>query len=108
MVINPGRSSDSDGKATWVSWLELALGLLLLHVAVRQWRARPHAGEEAATPKWMGALDSFTPAKALAAGCVLSGVNPKNLIFIVGGADAVAQTYDLRRRKRRSCGSSSR
>jgi hypothetical protein len=31
------------------------LGLILV-VAGRQWRARPHAGEEVATPTWMGGL----------------------------------------------------
>jgi threonine/homoserine/homoserine lactone efflux protein len=93
LIVNPDGSSESSGKATWVNWLELVLGLLLLLVAVRQWRSRPHEGEEVATPKWMGALDSFTPVKALGAGMLLSGANPKNLIFIIGGADAIAQTY---------------
>ena len=67
-------------------------GAVLVLVAVRQWRARPHAGEEAATPKWMGALDNFTPPKAAGAGVLLGTVNPKNLLFIIGGATAVAQT----------------
>jgi threonine/homoserine/homoserine lactone efflux protein len=93
LIVNPDESSSNSGKATWVSWLELVLGLLLLLVAVRQWRGRPHEGDEVATPKWMGALDTFTPVKALGAGILLSGVNPKNLIFIIGGADAIAQTY---------------
>jgi threonine/homoserine/homoserine lactone efflux protein len=93
LIVNPDRSSESGGKATWVSWLELVLGLLLLLVAVRQWRSRPQEGEEPAIPKWMGALDGLTPVKALGAGMLLSGVNPKNLIFIIGGADAIAQTY---------------
>ena len=92
LVVNPDRSGDSSSRPTWIDWLELVLGLLLLLVALRQWRSRPHEGEEAATPKWMGALDSFTPAKALGAGMLLSGANPKNLLFIVGGASAVAQT----------------
>ena len=91
LVVNPD-SSGSSARPTWVDWLELVLGLLLLLVALRQWRSRPHEGEEAATPKWMGALDGFTPAKALGAGMLLSGVNPKNLLLIVGGASAVAQT----------------
>ena len=92
LVVNPDNSGDSGSRPTWVDWLELVLGLLLLLVAMRQWRSRPHEGEEAATPKWMGALDGFTPAKALGAGMLLSGANPKNLLFIVGGASTVAQT----------------
>jgi hypothetical protein len=74
--------------ATWVDWLKLVLGVLLLLVALREWRARPHEGDEPATPKWMAALDGFTPAKADGAGVLLSAVNPKNLLLIVGGAAA--------------------
>jgi len=91
LVVNPD-SGDGSARPTWVNWLELVLGLLLLLVALRQWRGRPHEGDEVSTPKWMGALDSFTPVKALGAGMLLSGANPKNLIFIVGGASAVTQT----------------
>jgi threonine/homoserine/homoserine lactone efflux protein len=40
----------------------------------------------------MGALDNFTPPKALGAAVLLGTVNPKNLLFIIGGAAAVAQT----------------
>jgi hypothetical protein len=42
------------------------------------------------TPKWLGALDGFTPVKAAAAGVVLSAVHPKNLLLIVAGAAAIA------------------
>ena len=75
-----------------MDWLKLVLGLLLLLVAARQWRGRPHEGDDAPTAKWMGALDAFTPVKALGAGVLLGTVNPKNLLLIVGGAAAVAQT----------------
>ena len=40
----------------------------------------------------MGALDAFTPVKAAGAAVLLGTVNPKNLLLIVGGAAAVAQT----------------
>ena len=75
-----------------MSWLKLVLGILLLLVAAKQWRGRPRAGEEAATPKWMAALDSFTPVKSLGSGALLSSVNPKNLLLSVAGAAAIAQT----------------
>ena len=75
----------------WVNWLKLILGLLLFAVAARQWRSRPHEGEDAAMPKWMGALDSFSPVKAAGAGVVFSGLNPKNLLLAVAGAVAIAQ-----------------
>ena len=42
-------------------------------------------------PRWMSALDEFTPVKGAGLAVTLSALNPKNLIFIVGGATAVAQ-----------------
>jgi threonine/homoserine/homoserine lactone efflux protein len=91
-IAGPSGASEDGDPAAWTYWLKLMLGLLLVLVAVRQWRGRPHAGEEAPTPKWMGALDNFTPSKAAGAAVLLGTVNPKNLLFIVGGAAAVAQT----------------
>ncbi len=90
-LAGPVSASSAGEPAGWVDWLKLVLGLLLIGVALRQWRARPHGDDEVATPKWMGALDGLTPAKAGGAGVVLSAVNPKNLLLIVGGAAAVAQ-----------------
>jgi len=86
-----GAGSSSGEPAMWVLWLELVLGLLLLLVAWRQFGTRPHAGETAAVPKWMGAIDAFTLAKALGAGVLLSGLNPKNLLLGVGAAATIAQ-----------------
>ena len=85
-----GVGTTSGAPATWVLWLELVLGLLLLLVALRQFRSRPHDGETAPTPKWMGAIDGFTPSKALGAGALLSALNPKNLLLAVGGAATIA------------------
>ena len=51
----PGSASasSSGAPATWVGWLKIGLGVLLLVVAVRQFRGRPAAGEEAPMPTWM-------------------------------------------------------
>lgn len=91
-AADPAGASDDGGPATWVSWVKLALGLLLVALAVKGWRGRPGADEEAPLPKWMAALDGFTPTRSLAIGAALSGINPKNLILIAGGVAAVAQT----------------
>jgi threonine/homoserine/homoserine lactone efflux protein len=87
-----GASGDSSGPPTWLVWLQAVLGVLLLVVAARQYRARPQDGEVAPTPKWMGAIDSFTPGKALGAGVLLSALNPKNLLLAVGAAATIEQT----------------
>jgi threonine/homoserine/homoserine lactone efflux protein len=93
LLIAGGVGAHEDGEpADWVAWLKLVLGLALLLLAAKQWRGRPHDGEEPPTPKWMGALDGFTPLKAGGAAVVLSAVNPKNLLLIVAGMAAIAQT----------------
>jgi Sap, sulfolipid-1-addressing protein len=91
-LAGPGGASENGQPATWVSWLKLLLGVLLLLVAVRQFRGRPRGGEEAPLPKWMGAIDRFTPPQALGGGAALAAANPKNLLLAVGAAAAIAQT----------------
>lgn len=90
-LAGPGGAS-SDGKpATWVSVLKLVLGLLLLLLlTVRQWHGRPRPGQEVEAPKWMGSVERFSPGKAVGAGAVLSGANPKNLLLATGAAAAIA------------------
>jgi threonine/homoserine/homoserine lactone efflux protein len=91
-VAGGANARANDEPADWVGWLKLALGVLLALVAVRQWRGRPRGGEEAALPKWMRAIDRFTPGRSLAIAVALSGINPKNLLLTVGAAAAIAQT----------------
>ncbi|RVW03816.1 GAP family protein [Rhodococcus xishaensis] len=83
-------SSPSDGNSVTAT-IRVALGVLLLILAVRQWRRRPAPGEDPTLPRWLAAVDKVTPAKALALGFGLSAVNPKNLLMIVGAAVAVTQ-----------------
>ena len=92
LVVAGGAGADDGGEpASWVAWLKLVLGVLLLLVAVRQWRGRPRAGEDAALPKWMRTIDQFTPGRAVGIAAALSGINPKNLLLTVGAAAAIAQ-----------------
>lgn len=72
-----------------VGTVEIVLGLLLLVLAVRQWRGRPKVGTEPALPKWMSAIDTMTGARALVLGFVLSALNPKNLLMGVAAGVAI-------------------
>jgi threonine/homoserine/homoserine lactone efflux protein len=64
--------------------IKLVLGVLLVLLAVKQWRSRPHGDTEPALPKWMSAIDTLTPVKGLGLGFLLAALNPKNLIMAAG------------------------
>jgi threonine/homoserine/homoserine lactone efflux protein len=92
VAASGGDASEAGTPAEWVSILKLALGLLLLGIAVQQWRKRPRGDEEPELPAWMSRVDTFTPVRSAGVAVALCTVNPKNLILVVGGAAAIAQT----------------
>lgn len=93
LLISSGAdASESGAPADWVNWLKIVLGILLLAVAVRQWRGRPRPGAEASMPGWMKAIDDFQAPKAAGLAVLLSAVNPKNLLLAVAAAAAISQT----------------
>jgi len=59
-IAGPADASEHGKPATWVSVLKLVLGLLLVLLAVRQWRGRPQTGQEVEAPKWMGSIERLT------------------------------------------------
>jgi len=95
VVSHDGSVATSSTAADSVSWGKIVLGVVLLLFARRNWRKRPSAGEEAAMPTWMGAVDTLSPAKAFGLGVVLAAVNPKNLILTAGAAAGLAQLPGL-------------
>lgn len=92
LLLLAGTTESGGGgpPPTWVSILELVLGVVLLALAVRTWRSRPRGDTEPTTPRWMAAVEAFTPLRAAGLAVLLGVVNPKNLAFLVGGAAAVS------------------
>ena len=68
------------------SWTKIVLGGLLLSVGIRNWRGRGGVHEK---PKWMTAIDGFSPVKALGLGFLLAAVNPKNLLLGIAAGVAI-------------------
>jgi threonine/homoserine/homoserine lactone efflux protein len=85
-----GGASAHRHPATWVGALKLALGLLLTLFAVRQWRRRPRDPSQAQLPKWMAAIDRFTPVKVLGLGLLLSAANAKNAPLTIAAGASVS------------------
>lgn len=73
-----------------VSWIKLLLGVVMLLLALKQWKARPKPGESATLPAWMAAIDKMTPVKGASLGFLLSAVNPKNLAMCVAAGVGIA------------------
>jgi hypothetical protein len=84
-------ATDPDA-ASGVGWGKVILGLLLLFLALKQWRGRPGPGETPTMPDWMDGIDDFTPVKSLGLGVALSAANPKNLIITAGAAASIAES----------------
>lgn len=83
---------DQDASQPIAGWIKIALGALLLLMAVKQWRSRPANGEAAALPKWMSAVDTMTAGRGLILGFLLSAVNPKNLLMAAGAGVIVGDS----------------
>ena len=79
-----------DAATNGASWVKLALGVLLLLGARRQWRTRPAPGNEPSMPTWMGGIDTFKAPKAFGL-AVLLGLKPKNLILSAAAGTTIAQ-----------------
>ena len=90
-LLASGADDSSSTAATTVSWANVILGVLLLAMAARRWRGRPKAGEVQEMPKWLSAVDTFTPVKSLGLGALLSGANPKNLALAAAAGASIAQ-----------------
>jgi threonine/homoserine/homoserine lactone efflux protein len=80
---------DSDTSNPVKGTIQLALGVLLILLAAKQWRARPRGQGEPELPKWMSAIDTLTTVKGLGLGFLLSALNPKNLIMAAGAGIAI-------------------
>jgi threonine/homoserine/homoserine lactone efflux protein len=92
VLLLSGGADDPDSVASdAVGWTRLVVGALFLLMAARQWKARPQPGVEPEMPKWMAAIDSFSPGRSLGFGVLLSGVNPKNLALAFAAGTAISQ-----------------
>ncbi|MEE1788317.1 GAP family protein [Streptomyces sp. SP17BM10] len=91
VVVTLGSGLDPDrDEPTWSAWLKLALGAVLLLLALRQWRDRPREGHVTAPPGWMRSVHRFTAGRSARLGAALAAASPKNVVLAVGGAASIA------------------
>ncbi|MDR5698625.1 GAP family protein [Agromyces aerolatus] len=73
--------ADPDASKPIAGAIKLLLGVLLLFLALRQWRGRPKPGEQPALPAWMNAIDQMNTGRGFLLGFALAAINPKNLLL---------------------------
>lgn len=91
VIADAGDVARDESASDTSYWIKLALGALLVLLALRRWRGRPDPGDEPESPKWMTAIDSLTPVKAVGLAVALVTVNPKNLALAIAAGGGVAQ-----------------
>lgn len=92
LVVSLTAQVHSAGAPSKVaSAVSLALGLLLVWFAVKQWRKRPRAGHEVVAPKWMSSLDTMSAPKAFILGVGLAFMNAKNIPLTIATVTTVVQ-----------------
>ena len=86
-ALGIGRADSADDPGTGLIVAQFVLAAVLLAGAARRWRMRAHPGEDHETPKWMNAVRSVNPPRALALGVGLIALNPKDgLLTVAAGA----------------------
>ena len=83
-----GTESD---PTTLASVVCILLGAGLLWLAGQKWVKRPKDGETPKLPGWVTSLESASPLSALGIGAAMAGLNPKNVVFSVSAAVAIAE-----------------
>lgn len=91
-LADAAEDASGDNPPTVMSWVTLALGLLLLLLSARSFQSRPEPDAPAELPGWMAGIDAAAPQKALLLGALLAAAKPKNVLLTIGAASSLAQS----------------
>jgi hypothetical protein len=92
MLIVSIEPKSPDSKDTAIAIINGILGIFLLYLAYKQWNLRPKAGHKPKTPKWMNAVDQFTPIKSFIIALTLVTINAKNTVIDIATGTLIARS----------------
>lgn len=92
VFVLPGLETRTGDPTMLAGILRGVLGLLLLGVAIRQWRLRPRTGESIPLPPWMAKIDGFGPVQSAGLAILVTALNPKNLVLTAAAAATIDES----------------
>lgn len=93
-VVVAERADAIDDDLVAIALAEIAIGAVLLAVAVRLAFWRPRERRDA-PPRWLDALDRAGPLRVAGLALILSSGSPKNLALMLGAAVAIVRERTL-------------
>ena len=94
LILSDSSKIVPETKASLMaSVIRLALGVLLLLLAIRNWKKRPRKGEEGMIPKWLLFIETVSPLKVFGVGFFFADLtNPKNTALTIAGTLSIAHS----------------
>lgn len=89
-LVDAATDAETGNPGVLAGVIKLALGIVLLVLAVRKWQGRPRDGETASLPGWMSTLETAAPGRAFLLGATLAAVKPKNVALTAAAATSIA------------------
>src|SRR4051794_17240611 len=85
VIASRGDAGEAGAPADWVSVLKLVLGVLLLGLAVRQWRGRPRGDQRPGLPAGGKTVGTVPPPKGARLAPAPAAGKPEKLLPPPGG-----------------------
>ncbi|MCJ7511898.1 MAG: GAP family protein, partial [Anaerolineales bacterium] len=92
LLTRLGFFSSGLGGSSPSAGLVVVLGLLLLLLAIQQWRTRPRAGTPVAEPAWFARLTTLRPGHSFGIGAALASITPKMILLTLAAAMIIGRT----------------
>ena len=93
LIFASGAKGATPSGSSSVTVLHIVLGVafagLFFFLAWKSWKGRPQNGQSAAEPKWLAAIDSFGPGKAVGLALFMTVVNLKNIPIVIAAGAAI-------------------
>lgn len=91
LVGESAHTVSADSGLNLKTLIDGVLGVVLVGFAIKQWKNRSKPGKTPKMPKWMSAVETFSPTKALGIGFLLATINLKNTPMGITAGAAISQ-----------------